>query len=321
MNRSYIYVAGAVFLLLATVLAIVGAIRLGTQPPPRSEGGEAGGYATFSVPANIFESLQPSSDSPLNNTRQKQEKATVAQELQQSALQNIITLWEMRPGSSGARTARAATQALILKDSKQKENEEIKTIFDELIGVKITESFSQSESPETTAEDTIWLGNYIGGQGIVGEAPSSQAQEKLRAYGNDLGASLTAFNLAQGDQTNPLDRFVQDRTNTAGLKKLADGYVQLSKDIANISEPKQVAAIHSGLVASYKSVGELLRNLSTAENDEELLERMLLYNASAEEVAKYHVALITLFKANDIAFKSYESGSIFSFSPQNSNSL
>lgn len=319
MERSHIYIAGTILLLLAAIFVIVGAIRLSSAPPERSEDPGVEGYATFSAPTNIFESLQRNPEDAPSVIRQAQGGTLTAE--QQSALQSIISAWETRPGSSDARAARTAPQEIDPRTPEQIERDEIQDLFNDLIGTKITDSFAQSDGLGVTGDDLIWLGDYTGTQGAVSDPGDSQTQQNLRDYGNSLGSTLKAFNLAQGDQTNLLEKFIEDRTNTTALKKLTDGYVKLSAEIAKIDKPDQVAALHSGLIVSYKAVGELLWDLTLAQNDEELVERMLIYNKSSEEVARHHVSLVTLFKAHGIEFKSHEPGSIFNFSPPTQNSF
>jgi hypothetical protein len=318
MERPRVYIAGTI-LLAVSFLIIFGAWRLSSALPGKNERVETGKYATFSSPKNVFESLQRDSENVTSFARQTQQ-ADTAREPRQSNLQSIIRAWEARPGSSDARAVRATLPQTAQKTPEQTEREEIQNIFNSLIGTNITDKLAQTRTPYDAVEDTIWFGGYTSPPSTVTEEPGeTETQQALRSYGNALGSVLSAFNLAQGDQVALLDAFMQDRTNTAALKKLTDGYIRLSADIATIAKPAQVTSISNGLVASYKAVGELLWNLTLAKNDEELVERMLVYNASSKNVAQYHIALITLFKANGVKFESYEPGSMFSFSPPAQN--
>jgi len=315
MERSHLFIAGIVLVLLAAIVIVAGAIRLASSRPSEKPSGSEPTYTTFSNPTNIFESLSRDPEAPLNTSDSL--GAETPERLQ--ALQNIIQTWETRAGSSDARNARAALAIVEQKTPEQIEKEEITTLFNDLIGTKITDKLAQPSGSGVNGGDTIWLGGYSDAQVGTQTETSSAVQAALHKYGNDLGALLKSFGLAQGDQADTLDKFIKNRTNTTGLKKLTDDYLQLSSDINGLSAPAQLTSVHSGLVSSYASVGELLWNLSSANDDTELLDLMLTYNKSSEEVAKHHVTLVTLLKAHGVTFKSHEPGNIFTFSPPTRN--
>ena len=323
MERTHLYIAGSILLLLAALFVIGGAVansRNATAAPSDSTE-----YATFSGPTNIFASLQRNSDTVPNSTQQSQGELS-ASELaeQQSAIQNIISSWEIRPGSSDARTARAQVNqtTTVEKTPEETERDEVRDLLNNLLGPKLSDSMTQANGQNTldTRAD-IWLGGYSDAQTTVAAEKESDTQKALRTYGNELGKILKDFDLAQGDQVGTLESFLENRSATSGLKKMTTGYADLSLKIAAIKAPAVVTTIQSGLVSSYALVGELLWNISFATTDEELIERMLTYNKASEAVAKNQVALITLLKAHGVEFQNYEPGSIFSFSSPTQNSF
>ena len=275
-------------------------------------------YTTFSNPTNIFESLRRNPDVLSSAIGTNTNQIETADQLQ--AIQSIIQIWETRPGSSDARIAQISLIGLEEKTIAQIEKEDITALFNDLIGIKITDKLTQQKDLNSLESESIWLGGYNSNtQNITNNNSQTNTQAALRAYGNQLGGLLKSFGVSNGDQANTLDTFIKNRSNTIGLQKLTDNYIQLASDINELSAPTPLSSVHSGLVSSYTSVGELLWNLTRAENDESLLNRMLTYNSSSEEVAKHHVTLVTLFKAHGVSFKSHEAGSIFTFSPPAGN--
>jgi len=164
--------------------------------------------------------------------------------------------------------------------------------------------------------DLIWLGGYSNDNSSYDNvAVLTPKQEALHVYGNTLGGILNNFTLSNSGQTEMLSEFFEDRSNTVRLKNLSDNYLSLSKNVAKIEATEQTSSINSKLASSYQSVGELLWALSFAKNDEELLESLLTYNKSSEDVVKAQLLLISLFGANGVVFENHEPGAMFSFKP------
>ncbi|PCI29807.1 hypothetical protein COB52_02150 [Candidatus Kaiserbacteria bacterium] len=164
--------------------------------------------------------------------------------------------------------------------------------------------------------DLIWLGEYSNSNSSYDNVDVlTPKQEDLHVYGNSLGGILNNFTLSNSGQPEMLSAFFEDRSKTTKLKNLSDNYLSLSKDVAKIKTTEPTSAINSRLMSSYQSVGELLWALSFAENDEELLESLLTYNKSSEEVVKAQLLLISLFGANGVVFENHEPGAMFSFKP------
>lgn len=317
MERAHVFIGGTVFLLIATLGIVLGAIHLGSARPETTNRDD---YTTFTAPQNVFSSLQRSDDEQPRALRNESLNSTSLE--QQQAIQNIIASWEARPGSSDARAARNTSIIIDTRTPEEIERDEISALFNDLIGTKITDQFAQQRPQTTNSSDAIWLGEYSNTNSpTVSEGNQTQTQQALRVYGNELGSTLKSFQLAQGDQTKLLEDFLDNRADTTNLKRLTDAYVELGEIIQAISAPDVLATTHTGLANSYTQVGELLWNITLANDDEALVERMLIYNKASEEVAKHHVSLITLFKAHGIEFQPHEPGSIFTFNPQGQTSL
>lgn len=313
MERAHFYIAGIVLILFVAVLVVAGVLRVESLQRTPQRDTTRGTYTTFTAPPNIFASLTRTETRTAHTASSTNDEVAVAQ--QREALQRIIREWEARPGSSDARTARATIQTADTRTPEQRERDEVRDVFNELIGTKITDSFVRANPTDAPDNGVLWWGAYTDTRGTIPTTQETPTQRALHAYGNELGSLLSTFNITQGDQVALLESFLKNRTDTERLKNLTDGYVQLSSDISRISAPEQVRTIHARLVTSYKAVGELLWNLTTAASDEELLDRMLTYNKASEAVAKQHVALVTLFKAHGVVFQDGEPGSIFSFDP------
>jgi len=314
MQRSHIFLFGVLIVALTIISVVIGVIKLTNSQPVEKRNTETSGYASFSGTTNVFESLGRESEIAPSTLTTNPIPSEAIDQL--SAIQHSINMTDQE----NLGRAKPQTKAEP-KTPEQIEREEITSLFKDLIGEKVTDKFSQSGNSSVQENTEIWLGGYNGSSTYEQPSNESEAQAALHQYGNELGALLKSFNLSQGDQPNVLDKFIKDRANTTGLKRLTDGYIKLSADIAHITAPASLATIHSSLVSSYASVGELLWDLTSATNDEELMQKMLTYNESSNEVAKQQIAFITLLKAYDVTFKSHEAGSIFMFSPSASGGL
>ena len=307
---------GTLVLLIGAIALVFGSFYVSTRQPTQST--STGTYASFSGPVNVFDIFKR--DTTNAPTVIQQQNETPSEQIQ--AIQSIIDAWDSRVGSSQARAAQANITELEKAAAKETERQEIADIFNDLIGdTKFTDKLAQQSGYNSgsggtnVADEDIWLGGYSGSGTTVTQTQMTPTQEALHTYGNELGATLTTFNTVQGDQVGLLENFVEDRAQTASLKQLTDAYTQLSSDIDAIDAPAMVASTHQKLVTSYRQVGELLWDTAGAQDDEEFVQRILAYNKASEEVAKGHVALVTLFKAYGVEFKDGEPGSIFVFTP------
>ena len=311
MDRAKLYMIGSLLLVVAAGTLVVGALRFTNRAPePKNEDS----YASFSGPNNVFSIFDRQTEAQPTTLK----TGTANPDDTQQAIQDIISAGESRPGSSDARAARQNPVYSEEVIAQQVERDEITGIFNDLIGsTKLIDNLGQQGSQSTGSSyesNDVWLGGYSTTQPIeIQETGETAVQQALHAYGNELGSTLKSFNTAQGDQTGLLEDFLKDRTNTTNLKRLTDGYIALASEIASISAPVQIDTTHDVLVASYKQVGELLWDISSATSDEELMQKMLTYNKSSEAVAKHHVTIVTTFSAHGVDFKSHEPGSIFTF--------
>ncbi len=316
MKQSYIFVSSVIAITLVTTVVLIGLVQLSFSQSPQKETSTSAQneYSAFSNPTNVFESLRRNTEvSSLPSFAQNN-----TADSRRTTIQNILRSWEERAPTGGSAVPNPNISAVgqeIITQSSQAEQTEILALFKSLIGSNTTNSSTQTNYINSLDTNSIWLGGYSNTQTVVQQEVETKEQLALRAYGNELGSSLTSFNISNGNQTDLLDSFLKNRGDTKNLERLTDNYIQLSKDIEKILAPAQLETIHPNLVSSYASVGTLLWELTLAENDQELMNKMLTYNKASEEVAKSHVALITLFKAYGIVFKSYEGGGIFSFNP------
>jgi hypothetical protein len=315
---------GTVILVIAAGFVImIAVIRAQNTPDTQTEPTQQT-FTAFNAPLNIFESLrgqslqQPQIIASSNNT-----SAPLPNEEEQATLiAQLIRNWEVSGNGSNAQTGSIQGQTNSEVIAREVERQEIRELFNDLIGTKITDSFKVSDGEPyagptgSTQNDAVWLGGYTDTQASVSLEPETTAlQTELHDYGNAVGSHLQQFIRAQGDQAALLERFLQDRTNTDELETLTNAYVALSAKLSEVTAPNILQSTHAGLVYSYAQVGEYLWRLADAKDDSDLLQKMLAYNKISEAVAKHHVTLVTTFNAHGVEFKSSEPGSIFSFSP------
>ena len=300
MQRTHLIIFSSIVLLLFTIIVVLNI----SQKPSENTTSSTGSTRGFSVPSIL------SDDGTLKDVLiTNQEKARIA-------VQNIIRSWESRGDQRVIQsTEKAAPAITVLPELGEIQEEDIATLFKNLLGARLSDRLAQ---PEIEVPDTevFWNGEYTSTQQPLPEKSETQTQIELRAYGNALATLITTFNQSQGDQSQILDTFINNRTQTTPLKQLTDNYKDLGKDIEELVAPGQLSRAHLGLIDAYISVGELLWELTLAGTDDvQLMERMLTYNKSSEEVAKHHISLITLFKANGVIFSDNEPGRVFSFTP------
>lgn len=203
-------------------------------------------------------------------------------------------------------------------------------IFTNLLGPKITDALNQNTHTNTSSSSPYSSVSFNGEASLWGgttEVPPQkpiqpvdttyEIQKELRAYGNTLGATLTQFLQAQGDQTATLSFYLDNRTETIAkekLKTLTDAYATFSDQLAAITTaPAPLAQNHTNLVSGYARIGTELWAITDATTDGELYNKLIAYNAVAEDVARYHIAVTTILKAYGVTFAPGEPGNAFVF--------
>ncbi len=236
--------------------------------------------------------------------------------VEEVTLDEILRNWEARSESGLVSYSEPSKQVPQLSDISS-EQKGIHDIFADLLGPRLTDSLKGSGDTSFTNDIAIWTGTYTTSSPVVIVDEQSEVQRELHTYGNELGALLTAFTTTQGDQVALLDAFLKNRTETAALRALTNAYTELSDEIASIEPPQVAQSTHTRLSDAYAEVGTLLWNLTTAQDDSELVAQILTYNKASEAVAKQHIALVNLFSAYDVTFDPGEAGSVFVFPAQN----
>lgn len=304
MYRTYIFALGilALIALGMTTLAYV----MHNDLPQKATTGSAGTFSGAQT-NNQLENLFWSNEGAAGTTTSNLQEEIVLTEILQS--------WEARSGSNVHEYPSPNTSSPSVTGTTVQQKG-IKDIFNELLGIRITDSLKGDVASSPMDESFIWTGGYSNSNAPVIIEQQSAAQVALRAYGNELGSLLTTFNTNQGDQVALLDVFFEDRSKTVGLRALTNAYIELSAEIAAINAPAAARMTHERLSAAYKEVGTLLWELTTAQNDTELVDRILIYNKSSEAVVKQHIALVTLFKAYGITFDAGDPGRVFVFPSQ-----
>ena len=173
-------------------------------------------------------------------------------------------------------------------------------------------------------------------------------QKVLFAYGNEIGSIIKNFEDTHGDTSKILKTFfdirtdpskaagipeiaakhaqltalsgdtnpsVSDASAVAGVQEVADEYAQLGARIASLQNiPPEAETPNTKLARGYADVAQGLSRLTKAENDQQLLEAVNAYNASADEFIRNYVTLVQLFSAYGVKFSASDAGAIFSFS-------
>jgi len=293
MRQAFIFIGGVLFI-TASVMAFLSVLHNANTPTD--------------IETSFFE---PSADAFSNITGQQDilEENQISS-MATTSIDTILSSWRTRPGAGTIFNTQAIPATSTPSTEVQSPYSDFKSFVETFLGTSIT----QNTTSETGTDEGIWLGGYTSSVQPVVETSESNIQKSIRLYTNAIATTISDFNLAQGNQTDTLKVFVNNRADTSGLEQLSNNYVALSEKIDAIEVPPQANTVQSGLVSAYKAVGEQLWDLSLAQNDEDFLNKILTYNKSSEEVAKYHVALATLVKAYGVTFQPNEPGKVFLFS-------
>lgn len=320
MQQSHLYILGLALAGIAVVIIVLAGGFLESPAQESSGAGSGTGGFSFSLDQRqlreLFMAERSGEAAPEAPTTPL---ATTATATQRATLDRIITDWETNAEGAAPETAPShvrSTTTPTPATPEAREREEVRTLFTELLGPRISDTaVSQGSGYESLSNDAlIWGGSYTSTQAPLPTPTQTPEQTALRTYANELGAQLRTTNLALGDQVGALEAFMETR-EAAGLFRIADTYVALADDIATLTAPAQATSVQAGLVVGYKAVGELLRALADARTDEAFVDALLVYNSAAEDVARHHVTLVTTLNAYGIVFQSHEAGSMFSFSP------
>ena len=142
-------------------------------------------------------------------------------------------------------------------------------------------------------------------------------QLALYNYANEAASNIQSYedlyrNAPQIMKSQFEDR--QDPDKNAALLGLANSLAGVGNALLAMEEvPSQVLSAHEKLGASYREMGEKLSRIPAAKYEQDLIEAVLAYNAVAETYTKNYIALVTLFSAYGVTFKSEDPGSVFTF--------
>lgn len=274
--------------------------------------------SSFNTPFNVFELLtkrEPSENAETIPTSILE----APKETDREALQELARAWNER--------------RVLLEKQHLPQNiapsapapVEPKDIFASLLGPKITDALnapSQLPRQNTVSfdgESALWGEGTAGAQyaPVIPQAEKTYAiQDELKVYANTLAQALNTFISAEGDQSALLSAYLEARTDTvaqARLRGLTNAYQNLAEKLATIEAPLPLAQNHQNLSTGYERIGTYLWDITTAQTDGELYNKLIAYNAVAEDVARYHIVVITSLKAYGVTFAPGEPGNAFVF--------
>jgi hypothetical protein len=145
----------------------------------------------------------------------------------------------------------------------------------------------------------------------------SREAEVIKAYGNDIGTYIQGYESMHLNAPQILKDQAEDRTNpekALNVKNLGYDMAALGRDLLQMQEvPKEAQAAHKALATSYRIAGTNLTKIADSTTDQQFLDAITVYNASAEALAKRFFALASIFSAHNVTFSSSEPGSVFMF--------
>ena len=241
-------------------------------------------------------------DTPVNNSTNTESSADIAQNIQQDA--ELPDLRKLNASGSSA---------------PQKNPYGINA-FTNLAGQTTPPAIKK---PAATGNSFFSNTDFFIPRGIITVPPPpatrTPAEQKLFAYGNDVGFLIKMFEDTHRDSVASLDAFFSKRTDQSGINKvlsMAGDYAALSTRIAGIpSIPEDTTSMNTDLARSYGNIATGLTNLTHTTTDDGLIEAIKSYDATVEEFIGKFVALADFFSARGIKFSSSDLGSIFTFSP------
>jgi len=287
------------------------------NPSERSRG------SSFTVPSNVFDIFNRSNntDTPTPADELTPAESTQPTQDDRDALNALARAWGQRRAALHAQYGTTNTTTAPTTESTQPQE-----LFTTLLGPKLTDALKSNTSSRTsTSTSTSFNGEAALWGGTTDVAPAQPVQvvdstyaiqKELHEYGNELGSALMTFIQTQGDQSALLSLYVGHRTDTVAqekLKALTDAYAAFSQKIATIHAPTPLAQNHEHLVQGYAHIGQGLWDMTTAQTDGELYNKLIAYNTVAEDVARYHISVITVLKAYGVTFAPGEPGNAFVF--------
>lgn len=159
-------------------------------------------------------------------------------------------------------------------------------------------------------------------QGLVAEpkapAPRTPEQQKLYAYGNEVGSYIQTYEDANRNAAVALRDQAEDRQNqqkNQAVKLIAGSLRNVGENLLDIDTiPPAVSGLHKALAESYIDVGRKLAAVPDASGDAAFVSAIEAYNASADTLVKNYIALAGIFSISGVTFSEQDPGSIFTFS-------
>jgi len=273
--------------------------------------------SSFNASFNVFELLTKKGPSDNVETTPTSAPET-PEETDREALQELARAWDER--------------RILLEKQHLPQNTvpsaptpvEPKDIFATLLGPKITDALKAPaqpdfKTPSFDGESALWGESATGAPytPVIPQTEKTYAiQDELKAYANTLAQALNTFISAEGDQSALLSAYIEARTDTvaqARLRGLTNAYQNLAEKLSTIEAPLPLAQNHQNLSTGYERIGTYLWDITTAQTDGELYNKLIAYNAVAEDVARYHIVVITSLKAYGVTFAPGEPGNAFVF--------
>ena len=142
-------------------------------------------------------------------------------------------------------------------------------------------------------------------------------QLALYNYGNEAASNIQSYEDLYRNAPQIMKNQFEDRQNpdkNAALLGLANSLAGVGNALLAMEDvPSPVLSAHEKLGASYREMGEKLSRIPAAKYETDLIDAVLAYNAVAETYTKNYIALVTLFSAYGVTFRTDDPGSIFTF--------
>ncbi len=301
---------------LVGALALGGVIAFLATPTPNTTPEKT--TSSFNASFNVFELLTKKGSSDTVETTSASALET-PEETDREALQELARAWDERRTLLEKQHLPQSTAPSVPAPVEPKD------IFASLLGPKITDALkapSQLPRQNTVSfdgESALWGENATGAQytPVIPQTEKTYAiQDELKEYANTLAQVLNTFISTEGDQSALLSAYIEARTDTvaqARLRGLTNAYQNLAEKLATIEAPAPLAQNHENLTDGYERIGTYLWDITTAQTDGELYNKLIAYNAVAEDVARYHIVVITSLKAYGVTFAPGEPGNAFVF--------
>ena len=96
------------------------------------------------------------------------------------------------------------------------------------------------------------------------------------------------------------------------IEKIAETYLALAEKVESIETvPKEAKYLQNKISSSYRRGALAMGDLLTVTNSSELIDALIAYNKTAEDMAKAFVAVKDYIDINNLEFRQAEPGSIF----------